>query len=452
MNFKNIKIKLLFWYSITIFLILLTFASVLFYMVYDQNMKTVDAKLIAVANDIHHDIEDRYQRNFIKGFDEGEEFLIKNLYVSIYEEENNKYNKISTNNEDLNTYKFQTFEKNDLQVFTIGKDPKKQIRVVRLHANKSKENLYVEISTTLYDKIYDSLNNLKITLFILVPCILLLSILIGFFIIKSSMIPVKKVIDEVKSIGVNDLDKRIASNNSNDEIEELITTFNDMLNRLDDSVSKIKQFSHDASHELRTPLTVLRGEMELGLRKDRTVSEYRRIMNTSLEETKQLQELIDSLLFLSNSNSFEIQEQFESLDIDEILMDIISEYTYLTKEKDITIEFLSFENVKVIGQVNLVKILIANIIQNSIKYSNKDSQILISLDNDILKIKDFGIGIKEEDITRVFDRFYRVNEARSRGGYGLGLSIVKNIADVHSFKLDVKSIYGEYTEFIVFFS
>ncbi len=451
MNLKNIKTKLLFWYTITIFLILSIFASILFYMVYNQNIKTVDAKLIAVANDINHDLEDRYERDFIKGFDEGEEFLIKNLYVSIYEEKNNKYNKIATNNDNLNTYKFQTFDKSKLQLFTLGSDSQKQIRVVRLYSNKSKVNLYVEISTTLYDKIHNSLNNLKIILFILVPCILVLSIIMGFLIIRSSMIPVKKVIDEVKSIDVNDLDKRIASNNSNDEIEELIITFNEMLNRLDDSVSKIKRFSNDVSHELRTPLTVLRGEMELGLRKDRTVSEYRRIMSTSLEETKQLQELVDSLLFLSNSNAIEIQEQFESLDIDEILVDIITESACLTKEKSIAIEFVSFENVKVIGHVYLVKILISNIIQNSIKYSNKDSQILISLDNDILKIKDFGIGIKKEDISHIFDRFYRVDEARSRGGYGLGLSIVKNIADVHSFKIDVKSNYKEYTEFTVSF-
>jgi heavy metal sensor kinase len=451
MNFKNIKVKLLFWYSITIFCILCIFSSVLLYVVYEQNIETVDAKLIAVANDINHDVAERYERNFIKGFDEGEEFLIKNLYVSIYKNDEKEFNKIATNHSSLITQKYMSFNQDKLQSFTLFDTLETQVRVIRLFSDKLSDKVYIEIATTLYDKINTPLQNLKWALLILVPCILFLSILIGFLIIRSSMLPVKKVINEVKDINVNDLNKRLDSNESNDEIEELITTFNEMLNRLGSSVSKIKQFSNDASHELRTPLTVLRGEIELGLRKDRKVNEYKVILQSSLEEISQLEKLIDSLLFLSNSDSIEIQNKFVSLDIDEILMEIISEYSYLTKEKNISIDFLSFENVKSQGYSSLVKVLMSNIINNSIKYSPKESKIIISLEQNTLKVKDFGIGIKEENLEYVFDRFYRVDEARGRGGCGLGLSIVKNIADVHSFELNINSKYGEYTEFIVEF-
>ena len=209
---------------------------------------------------------------------------------------------------------------------------------------------------------------------------------------------------------------------------------------------KIKRFSNDVSHELKTPLTVIRGEIELGLRKDRTKEEYKEILKSSLTESIQLQELIDSLFFLSNSNKQEIVSKFETLEIDEIIIDILSEYKQLTNEKNITIEFKSLENVSTLGDLLLVKIMIGNIIQNSIKYSNNNSKIIISLQNKTLVIKDFGIGIDQKNIKNIFDRFYRVDESRGRGGYGLGLSIVKNISDIHNYTLDIKSELSKYTE------
>ena len=174
------------------------------------------------------------------------------------------------------------------------------------------------------------------------------------------------------------------------------------------------------------------------------------ILENSLEETKQLQELIDSLLFLSNSNEKDIQNRFEDIEIDEIIIDILSENKKLTLEKNIVIEFKEFNNTICHGHALLIKILVSNIIQNSLKYSNKDSKIIIDLKDDTLLIEDFGIGIKEDDLKNIFDSFYRVNKARGRGGYGLGLSIVKNIALLHHFKLDVTSTIG--TKFIVTFS
>lgn len=447
MNFKNIKIKLLFWYSITIFLILVLFSSLLLSLFYEQNVKTVDAKLMSVLNDIDYDIKERYKRDFSKGFDEGEEFLIKNLYVSIYKYENNKFNKIATNKEGLDTKNTKIINRSELQLFTIGDDLKDQLRVVRLHSNKLQDDIYIEATTTLYDKIHTTLDNLKSLLLILVPLIILLSILIGYFIIRNSLLPVKKVIDEVKSIDVNDLNKRIVSHKSNDEIEELILTFNTMLGRLDDSVSKIKLFSNDVSHELKTPLTVIRGEIELGLRKERTKEEYQEILKNSLEETVQLQELIDSLLFLSNESNINIINKFENIQLDELLIDIIAENRRILKEKYISIEFKTFNSITRNGHKLLLKILFNNIIQNSIKYSKKDSKIDIFLNQNQVIIKDYGIGIKKEDLPYIFDRFYRVDKARGRDGYGLGLSIVQNIANLHNFTIDVESEYSQFTQF-----
>ena len=452
MNFKNIKTKLLFWYSLTIFLILISFSSAMIYIFYEQNIKTVDAKLVAVINDIDHDIVKKYKKHFSEKFDEDEEFSIKNLYITIYKIDETS-NILYTNfeNKKINLI-LNSFKKGEYKFSNIDINSKGTIRVVQYHTEKLKENIYLSVSTTLNDKIKQPINNLKSALFILLPIIFLLSILIGYIIISSSLKPVKKVIDEVKQIDANDLNKRLNSNRSNDEIEELIITFNQMLSKIDTSVKKIKRFSNDVSHELKTPLTVIRGELELGLRKNRTNEEYRQILENSLEETKQLQDLIDSLLFLSTANKNEIQNKFIKIDIDELIYDLIIELKKLSQDKNIIFKIKEIIPITLNGNPILLKILIGNIMKNAIKYSNKNSKIEISLNEQQLSIKDYGIGIKEKDLEFIFDRFYRVDEARGRGGYGLGLSIVKNIAQFHNFTIEVNSTYGVGTEFIISFN
>ncbi len=435
---KNIKVKLLFWYSIITVIIISIFTLVLLDQFYKQNVKTVDTQLKTVISEIN------YNKHFYTPFDY-EEFMIKNLYITIYEYKENKFIKWVYNKTSPSFKNIKVLNSEKFQIFTTENN----IRVMRFHSNKLSIPIYIEVATTLDDKIASSLENLENILFVLIPALLILSLIAGYFIIKNALIPVRKTINEVKDIEANHLNKRITSYTSNDEIEELVTTFNFMLDKLDDSFSKIKRFSNDVSHELKTPLTVIRGEIEIGLRKDRTNNEYRNILSSTLEETKILQELINSLLFLSKTNKEEIQSKFELVELDEIITDVISQNKQLLEEKSIHIKFKKFDSVSCHGQILLLRIFIGNIIQNSIKYSHKNSIIEISLDKDILTIKDYGIGIETEDIKNIFNRFYRVDKSRSRGGYGLGLSIVKSIGELHNFSIEVDSQYNKYTQFSI---
>ena len=312
--------------------------------------------------------------------------------------------------------------------------------------------LAISVVYVFGENIYDSMEELEHILFISIPLLVLLFVFSAWFLIHNLLKRVQNIINEANEIQADDLSKRLTSTNSSDELEELIITFNSMLDRIEESFNKTKRFSNDVSHELKTPLTVLRGEIELGLRKNRSVDEYKDILNSGLEETKQLQELIDSLLFLSNNNQEELISSFVPIDIDEVVIDTIVTFNDISKSKNISIEFDEFENIVSNGHPFLIKILISNIIENSIKYSHKDSRIQISLKNNELIIKDFGIGIKDEDIKNIFDRFYRVDEVRGRSGYGLGLSIVKQIVTLHNYKTEVKSKYGECTSFKVILS
>ena len=296
------------------------------------------------------------------------------------------------------------------------------------------------------DASYQTVEDMEHILFITIPILFLLMIVMAWLILTKILKKVKNIIDEVSRIKVDDFSTRLTVLNINDEIDELIYTFNNLLNKVELSVNKIKRFSNDVSHELKTPLTVIIGELELGLRKSRTEDEYKEILNTSLEESKVLKELIDNLLFLSNMDDKRIKNKFEAIDIDELLIDIISSFKILLEDKKINIEFVEFENINIQGNLQLIKIMLSNIVQNSIKYSNENTKIQITLQDNICIVKDYGIGIKEEYVKKIFDRFYRIDESRTRGGYGLGLSIVNDIANLHDINIELNSQYGKYTQ------
>jgi heavy metal sensor kinase len=425
----------------------MSFSIAMVSLFYKQNLSSVDEKLLLVKSYIEHEFIDELDDLNVEK--EVKEFSIKNLYVSVYTYDKS-FKLLKTNRNIDEVPKIKVILKGTNDIFTIKNDTT-SYRVVRTHLNATKKNIYIEVVTTLEDKIDLQLKNLEYTLIILVPIVFFVALLIGYLIIKNLLKPVKNVIDEVQSISVEELDKRIKNIDSDDEIEELIDTFNAMLTRIENSFSKIKQFSNDASHELKTPLTVIRGELELALRKERSVSEYQNIMQSLLEETKQLQELIDNLLFLSQENENNLQEKFEEVELEEVIFDLIIDYQKIAKEKDINIISKDINPTTINANKTLLSIMIGNIINNSIKYSHQSSIIKIELKDNRLVIKDYGMGMDKKTLQSLFDRFYRDDNARTRGGYGLGLSIVKKIVQIYGFHIKVESELSQYSKFIITF-
>ena len=447
---KNIKFKLLVYYLLAISMVLAIFSILIVYVFYKQNIKTIDAQMLVISQEIEHSLDQRYKNDFKKGFDLELDFHIQNLYIEIYETQENRFFKKIDNHNEVIKIPLSNIPISQYRIFqSVLND--KDLHGVIYHSHM-KENVYIVVYTTIGDKIYDSLKQLMYSLFIINPLIFVIFMLVGYYMIRNSFKSVQKVIDEVHEIEVNDLDKRINRFDSDDEIGQLVDTFNELLARVEEGFERIKRFSNDVSHELKTPLTVLRGEIELGLRKPREVNEYKEILHTVLEETKSLQELIDGLLFLSNKNQEEIQETFFDLLLDEIVLDVITEQTQNAKAKNIEFNIRGLNNAMIQGNELLIKIMIGNILNNAIKYSHTNSRIDIALYDDGLSIKDYGIGIKQDEINKIFDRFYRADLARQRGdGFGLGLSMVANIAKIHNIKLDVQSEYGKFTQVMIIF-
>ena len=289
------------------------------------------------------------------------------------------------------------------------------------------------------------LQNLSEILIIAYPLILLLLFLIARFIAGRSIKPINSIINTSNSITKDNLISRIPLPLNKDELFVLSKTINSLLDRIESAVEREKQFTSDASHELRTPLTVIKGTLEVLIRKPRNAAEYEDKINFCVNEVNRLNNLVDQLLLLAR---FENQKQTlktEKVYLNALFLDIIARYSAAIKLKRITV-FTDFSNDFYFDTDSyLFSIVINNLISNAVKYSkvNGDLTILVKeIDSKIeCHINDTGIGIPKEDLERVFNPFYRSKSGDHPEikGTGLGLSIVQRLCSLLSIKINVNS-------------
>lgn len=261
------------------------------------------------------------------------------------------------------------------------------------------------------------------------------------------LVPVIKITDAAQGITADNLSLRLPSENRRDELSQMGSSLNQMLERLEKSFRKIRQFSADASHELRTPLTILRGETEVTLRWAKTPEEFRDMLRSNMEEIDRMERIIESLLTLAKSEVGELTLEIKLLSLSDLLQEIYLQTQLLTETKKINVEFqLEVEQeIKIRGDELRLRQMFLNLISNAIKYSPENGQLKIVLAQvgDMAKVDiiDSGIGIPAEHLPYIFDRFYRIDKARNRmdGGTGLGLSIVKWIVEAHGGQISVTS-------------
>jgi heavy metal sensor kinase len=295
-------------------------------------------------------------------------------------------------------------------------------------------------------EIDDVLSNLFSIFIILIPIALTVSVAGGWFLASRSLKPVDDISRAARAITAQNLDRRIQYTGIDDELGRLVATFNDMISRLQLSFSQIQQFSSDASHELRTPLTIMRGELELILRSRRATSErYRTVVSSVLEETIRMTTIVDNLLTLAKADIGTSVGVMQDVWLRPIIQELQEDSEILAERKKISVTVGSLDDTLVSGDPVRLRQLFLNLIDNAIKYTPERGSVELSLirENGYAKVrvKDTGIGIPKSELSKIFDRFYRVDKARSRelGGSGLGLSIAKWISEIHGGTILVES-------------
>jgi heavy metal sensor kinase len=252
------------------------------------------------------------------------------------------------------------------------------------------------------------------------------------------------------------LSERLPTGGAEDELGRLARVFNDMLARLEQAFDQIRRFTSDCSHELRTPLAIISSVGEFGLQKDGSREEYRAVVSSMLEEVDRLTSLVDSLLTISRADSGALQLQHSAVPVMEITRDVVSLLEALAEEKSQRIFLEGDESLEVVGDRLFLRQALFNVIHNAVKYSPEGGAIGVRVLHEdrgmvSVEIEDSGPGIPPEDQLKVFERFYRVEKARTRqsGGAGLGLSIAKWAVEAHGGSIHVTSVSGHGSRFCV---
>jgi len=299
----------------------------------------------------------------------------------------------------------------------------------------------------------NALNRLRLAFFLLLPLMVLLSGVAGLFLANLIISPLKKIIDNVRRITAENLKLRIKLPDTKDEINELVDTFNVMLEKLDGAFSTQRQLIQDVSHELRTPLTIMRGEMDVSLKKARSPEEYVEVLRSCLEEIGRLSRLVENLLILSRIESHETGMEIRAVPLMPLLKDIVSDINILADKKGVSIKCTGSDEIIVQGDEHYLRRAFLNIIDNAVKYTNPCGRVLIESarinTGAQIRISDNGIGILPENLPFIFDRFFRGDKSRSTEGYGLGLSISKSIIEAHRGILFIESTPGQGTSIII---
>jgi heavy metal sensor kinase len=294
---------------------------------------------------------------------------------------------------------------------------------------------------------------LQILLFA-IPFTIFISTAGGLFLARRALKPVDEMTRIAREIGENDLSRRIEIR-TKDELGRLAMTLNQMIERLEQAFERQKQFTGDASHELRAPLSVIQAESTLALQKERPAREYLKTIETIAQECDHMSGIIKQLLFLARADSGKEYIVFKSFNLTEFICDFCVDARILCKEKSIHLELVKEENIFVNAHDRSIKRLMYNLLGNAIRYTKANGKVTIKVQKKEpwveISVSDTGIGIPEKDIPYIFDRFYRVDKARSRreGGSGLGLAICNQIVDMHGGEIEVKSQPEKGSTFIV---
>ena len=441
--FKSIRTRLTIWYLMVIVVLLLVFSGVAYFMLdhnlyqnLDNSLQTRSTELILSTSSIIAP----QANELILSFDSNGNLMreygplidptsIKGLVQQALLGQKTHMTAVTTDKQNVRLYAttFRVPFSNQLLVLVVGQ---------------------------LTTGVTGVLDTFRYVLVITAVGVIVLAGIGGLFLASRVLKPVEQITRTAQKIEESDLSQRIAVKND-DELGRLASTLNDMIARLEEAFNRQRQFTADASHELRTPLAIMQAEATLALSKERTEDEYKKSLETISQESTYMSSVIGKLLFLARSDAGKEQFNFEDVDLKDLITGLSTNVEALASDKGIKFTVDAQENLVVSGDKVKLRQLFINILENAVRYTPADGNISVSLvrkDGGALAIiSDTGIGIPPEHLPHIFERFYRVDKARSRvdGGVGLGMAIAKYIADSHKGKITVESEVGKGTIFTV---
>jgi heavy metal sensor kinase len=287
-----------------------------------------------------------------------------------------------------------------------------------------------------------------------IPALVLVVVAGGYYLVGRALAPVMEAARSAERISLRNLNERLPVAGTGDELEQLTLALNRMIERLSQALEQNRRFLADASHELRTPLTAMRGELEDAVEQSRDAKTRDRV-GSALEEVERLAKIVETLFSISRLDAGEAQQPWERFDLARLAAGAAEQMALLAEDKGVSFRWRAEDKVVVEGDAARIKQVVVNLLDNAIKYTSSGGSVTLDVcsrdSKAVMEVADTGIGIPAAALPRVFDRFFRVDNARSReaGGAGLGLAIVKSICTAHGATIEVTSDEGRGTTFTV---
>lgn len=442
LRFSLIVASILILFSIAVYYFSSTYRKDEFYMRLKDKALTT-ARLLIEVKEVDHDLLKIIDRNTINALYQEKVMIYNYLDEQIYNSLDN--DSIPVTKELLDRIRIE----NEIR-YKIGDH--EAIGIV--YADKYYR--FVVIASA-YDKYgLSKLNYLRIILGTSLFVAVSITMLAGYFYSKQALKPISKLVDQMDKITISNLDKRVESPNEHDEIGQLASNFNKMLERLEAAFRMQQSFVSNASHELRTPLTVITGEIDLALMHDREKEEYKKILSTISQDIKNLNQLSNGLLDLAQASQDISLFKLTDARIDELLLQARIELVRKHPAYTVSIRFDTTgeeESLPVVrGSEQLLKIAFINLMENGCKFSSANHvEAVLTPKADLVEISftDKGIGIAPEDMKKIFDPFYRSFNARDKQGHGIGLSLTRRIVELHNGSIHVTSQLQQGSTFTV---
>jgi len=306
------------------------------------------------------------------------------------------------------------------------------------------------------DDAVETLHDFRSYLLMFAPLLFLVAAGGGYWLSRRALSPVDALVRTAREVSGTNLSSRLQKLETGDELQRLSDTLNEMLDRIEVAFQRITQFTADASHELRTPVSLIRTEAELALRRSRGEAEYKESLRHILLEAERTTALIEQLLSMARADSGRETLHFEPVDLRQTLRSVVDGWQQVATIRNLQFSAnLNAPDFSVMGDETLLRRLADILLDNALKYTPSPGSVHLSLElqgeSAVIRVQDSGVGIPEEEQGKIFERFYRVDKARSRahGGAGLGLAIAQWIVTQHGGSIQVESQAGQGATFRV---
>lgn len=456
-NHRNtLSFRLTVWYALIFTLTSLLALSIFYYRISQITMENTDEELLEEFNEFYVLMQDG-----------GVDQVTVEIVLEFESKERDVFYRLINNNGDvlkaLNMNQFGNVVVSSLALGALNGKKQYVLETLEIPGHDyNVRTIYGAISPNIIFNMGLSLEDNSEYLGIFRTLILLLMVplffvaaIIGWFLARHALKGVEEVTQTANEISKGSIDKRVEVKSHYHEIDRLANTFNDMLDRIQTLIKGMREMNDNVAHDLRSPLTRIRGIAEMTLVGNGSMDDYAEMAANTIEECDKLIEIINTMMDITETEAGVSPFKSEKIDIAKLILSACELFDPIAGEKDVQLITVLPERLEILGDKSKMQRLITNLLENAIKYNKHGGVVTISVkhENQLvnIQVEDTGVGIPEEELPHIFDRFYRCDRSRSQAGIGLGLSLAKAIAMAFNGDIRVKSVIDQGSSFQVFF-